>query len=131
MNMSTERIKNLKEKIINKCKDLNKKIIKKIEAQNDVLIFYFQELIQNTIENDKLFNKLTIKFDEMNSHIKENKETINNLELEKCLILTIIKEKELQIAQKETALRKLQSDIINIDYMLKKESDNLDRAKYG
>ena len=129
--MSTERIKNLKEKIINKCKDLNKKIIKKIEAQNDVLIFYFQELIQNTIENDKLFNKLTIKFDEMNSHIKENKETINNLELEKCLILTIIKEKELQIAQKETALRKLQSDIINIDYMLKKESDNLDRAKYG
>ena len=129
--MSTERIKNLKEKIINKCKDLNKKIIKKIEAQNDVLIFYFQELIQNTIENDKLFNKLTIKFDEMNSHIKEKKETINNLELEKCLILTIIKEKELQIAQKETALRKLQSDIINIDYMLKKESDNLDRAKYG
>ena len=129
--MSTERIKNLKENIINKCKDLNKKIIKKIEAQNDVLIFYFQELIQNTIENDKLFNKLTIKFDEMNSHIKENKETINNLELEKCLILTIIKEKELQIAQKETALRKLQSDIINIDYMLKKESDNLDRAKYG
>ena len=100
-------------------------------ANTDVLIFYFQELIQNTIENDKLFNKLTIKFDEMNSHIKENKETINNLELEKCLILTIIKEKELQIAQKETALRKLQSDIINIDYMLKKESYNLDRAKYG
>ena len=83
------------------------------------------------MQNDQYYTKLSNVMDDINSQIKENSETLNNLELEKCLIITMQKEKESQIIQRENVLKKLQSDKNNLDYLSKKENENLNNAKNG